>query len=550
MTKLFPLLAIWLACTVALASPAEARPRAHAHKPSSARAQRHKPIAKVLAQPKAKAAPLRPKPAPIQTKVPKIPTPAATQGPADEAVEESAEVAAPLADTPPASGVATAAELKAILQNAPGHPQAVGLILDAETGAVVMDLDSRVLVYPASVTKIFTTAAALRLLPPDRVLVTEVRASPLHDGTVDTLALVGAGDPTMAAGDFARLAEAVAAKGVRRIGKLVIDATLFDDKLPKGFEEKQTDAAYRAPVGALQADVSTLSVAVRPAAVGMPPSVEVLPACADAVVIRNEARTVKAGKDALAVTTRVSGRRTEVVVTGTIASSRKVIGSGRRRVADASYFAAGIFQAQLQKRGIEIKGGPVAFAKVPADLTVMTSRNSAPLAKIATTTNKVSQNQYAETLFKLVGLQAGGAPSTAEKSEAGVRQALESLGLHWQGGKIANGSGLYHANQVTALAVVELLRGMAKDKAVGAIFRETLAIGGRDGTLRGRMHDPATQGRVFAKTGTLDDVVALAGYAESPQRRYVFALFFNRVRGPASVLRAVHDRLLKRLLGG
>jgi D-alanyl-D-alanine carboxypeptidase/D-alanyl-D-alanine-endopeptidase (penicillin-binding protein 4) len=97
--------------------------------------------------------------------------------------------------------------------------------------------------------------------------------------------------------------------------------------------------------------------------------------------------------------------------------------------------------------------------------------------------------------------------------------------------------------------VVELLRGMARDTNAGPIWRATLAIGGKDGTLRGRLHGPATQGRVFAKTGTLDDVVALAGYAEGPHRNYVFALFFNEVRAPAGIYRAVHDRLLRRLLG-
>jgi D-alanyl-D-alanine carboxypeptidase/D-alanyl-D-alanine-endopeptidase (penicillin-binding protein 4) len=543
-TKLALVLATCLALVGVLANPAIARPKHHKH-PVVSHAH---PAAVHKSVPVARPAPVV-KPVSAPKAVP-IPAPPRTSG-SDEAVDEGAEASAPLAEPagPAVKGPVTAAELKAILQNAPGKPVAVGLIVDAETGAVVMDLDSRKLVYPASVSKIFSTAALMRVMKPDRVLVTEVRGSALQGGAVATLALVGAGDPTMAASDYGRLADALVAKGVQRVGKLVIDATLFDDKLPKGFDEKQTDAAFRAPVGALQADVSSLSVAVRPGKVGEAPIVEILPACGDAVTVRNEARTVKAGKETLAVVTRPAGRRTEVVVTGTIASTRKVMGSGRRRVADASAFAAGVFQAALRKRGIAIPAEAM-FAKAPADLTVLASKSSPPLQKIATTTNKISQNQYAETLFKLVGVQVSGAPATAEKAEAGVKKALEDLDIHWQGGKIANGSGLYHANQVTAQAVVDLLRGMARDKAVGGVWRETLAIGGRDGTLRGRLHDPATLGRVFAKTGTLDDVVGLAGYAESPQHRYVFAMFFNGLRAPAPIYRAVHDRLLKRLLGG
>lgn len=509
----------WLLLTAFIAAPTLARP--HRHRPKAPAASKRHVAAR-----------------PVRAHV-RPPAPALVPSAIADDVSETVVAA---------KGPATAAELKAILLSAPGKPVAVGLILDAATGEVVMDLDSKRLIYPASVTKLFSTAAVLRTLRPDKVLVTEVRGSVARDGIVDTVALVGAGDPTMAATDYGRLADALKAAGIVRIGRLVADGTAFDDKLPKGFEEKQTDAAYRAPIGGLQADVSTVSVVVRPGKVGEPPNVDILPACSDAVLVKNEARTVQSGKDTLSVITRPSGRRTEVVITGVITMKHKPIGSGRRRVADASLFAAGVFRAALQRRGIEVLGD-TAFARAPDGLSVLASRNSPTIAQIATTTNKISQNQYAETLFKLVGLQRGGAPASADKAVEGVKQALADFDIHWQGGVVGNGSGLYHATRVPAAAVVELLRGMARDTSAGPIWRATLAIGGKDGTLRGRLHGPATQGRVFAKTGTLDDVVALAGYAEGPHRNYVFALFYNEVRAPAGLYRAVHDRLLRRLLG-
>jgi D-alanyl-D-alanine carboxypeptidase/D-alanyl-D-alanine-endopeptidase (penicillin-binding protein 4) len=274
--------------------------------------------------------------------------------------------------------------------------------------------------------------------------------------------------------------------------------------------------------------------------------VDVTPACGKAVVIRNEAKTVKGRTNGAAVGTRSAGRQTEVVIKGSVGLSGKLVGSGRRRVADATYFAAGVWRAVLEERGIAVDGETV-FAKASAELPVVATRKSPTLQKIVTVTNKTSHNGYAETLFKLSAVAHGHAPATAETAEASARKALDGLGIRWEGVKLGNGSGLYHANQVTCRAVVDLLRGMAKD-STGANYRQSLAMGGVDGTLRGRLHG-AMKGRVQAKTGTLDDVVGLAGYLQAPDRGYVFAMFFNRVKGSPGPLRATQDRVLRRLSG-
>lgn len=444
-------------------------------------------------------------------------------------------------------GPATPAELTQILRGAPGRPLAVALIVDAATGEVVLDLDAGKTVYPASVAKLFTTAAILRSWPADKELVTELRASPTVQGRAEQVAVVGSGDPTLKVQDLAMFAEALKKQGVARIGRLIVDGTVFDDRSPRGFDEKQTDAAFRAPVGGFQVEGSTVAVVVRPGAqVGDPPRVDVTPACGKAVVIRNEARTVKGRANGASVGMHSAGRQTEVVIKGAVGVNGRLVGSGRRRVADATYFAAGVWRAVLEERGIAVDGETV-FAKASAELPVVATRKSPTLQKIVTVTNKTSHNGYAETLFKLTAVAHGHAPATAETAEASARKALDGLGIRWEAVKLGNGSGLYHANQVTCRAVVDLLRGMAKD-STGANYRQSMAIGGVDGTLRGRLHG-AMKGRVQAKTGTLDDVVGLAGYLQAPDRNYVFAMFFNRVKGSAGPLRATQDRVLRRLSG-
>lgn len=512
----------------AVRKPAAKQPigKKAASRPKAAAA---KPAAKFAVKPAAKAKATRGQPAavrPRQTPLPPKPAPAP---------------AVPVQ----ASGVDAerAQALAASLSRVPGKVAVAGLIVDADSGAVVMDLQAQRPMYPASVAKLFSTAAAARTFAPEHVLKTEVRVGPVESGRAAWLAVVGSGDPSMDAGDWAKLAEQVAATGIRQVSKLVIDATVFDDHLPAGFDEKQTDAAYRAPIGGIQSSSGALSVQVRPGPVGAPPSVILLPDPGEAAVVVNQAQTIAGGKDTLAISTRPLGRRTEIVVTGTIAASRKVVGSGARRVADGSYFAAGVFRMALERRGVTVRGethfGPAEAGKALA------SHTSPPMRQLLAHTNKHSHNGYAETLFKLVGAKVGGVPATNAKSQESVRKALEGLQIRWERVKLGNGSGLYHADQVTCETVVDLLRAMAADPA-GEVWRSSLPIGGKDGTLRGRQH--AFAGQVRAKTGTLDDVSGLAGYAEADGRRYVFAFFFNNLRGGPGPYRAAQDRTLQRLL--
>lgn len=520
------LLVLLLSLVAAFAQPAatEARPHAVAKKQAGKKPAAKKPAAK---KPVAK------------------PAPAKRSPPRPAKADADALPAAPAASQPVASGSdpALAGELGRLLSKGLGRTVVAGLIVDAQNGAVVMDLQAQRPMYPASVAKLFSTAAAARTFGADHVLTTEVRSAPIQNGAVAWLAVVGSGDPSMSARDWGTLAAAVQAAGIHKVGRLIIDGGVFDDRLPAGFDEKQTDAAYRAPIGGLQCSSGAVSVQVTPGAVGAPPLVSLLPDAGEAIAVVNLAQTVAGKGDALSVVTKPLGRRTEVRVTGTISTKRKVVGSGARRVADGTYFAAGVFRQALGRHGVTIQG-ETQFGRADAGL-VVASRVSPAMRQLLAHTNKHSHNGYAETLFKLVGAKRGGMPATNELAQQSVRKALDGLAIRWDKVRLGNGSGLYHADQVTCEAVVDLLRSMATDPA-GPVWRDSLPIGGRDGTLRGRQHSFA--GKVRAKTGTLDDVSGLAGYAESGDRRYYFAFFFNNLRGGPGPVRAAQDRTLQRLL--
>ncbi len=521
------LLCSWLAlCAVPGSAQARPKAKAKASRPAAAAAKR------------------APSPVRAAGAVASAGRAGADAGVQEDAQEPAGAPAAPERAPAVAQTADLSADLRAILQSAHGKSAPyVALVVETASGKVVLERDPTKVVYPASVAKLFTTAAAVKALDLDKKPSTEVRL--VGKGAEAELHVVGSGDPTLSLADWTKLAVAVQQRGVQKLRRLVMDASVFDDKLPKGFEEKQTDAAYRAPVGGLMVDASTLSVSVRPGAVGQPPLVTVSPDAGAAVVVVNQAITVAGRGNSLAIVTRPAGRATEVVVQGQLPVKTKAVGSGRRRVADASFFAGWVFKRLLEKQGIVIPGDP-QFAKAAAGELVARHQHHDWRAIVAVT-NKQSHNGYAEALFKQVGLATAGAPSTADKAAEGVRKTLDGLDIHWEGVKLGNGSGLYHANQVTARAVVDLLRAMGRDPK-GGEFRRSLAVGGVDGTLRGRLKGADTQGKVMAKTGTLDDVSGLAGYAESGDKAYVFAFFFNGLKSGPGPLRAVQDRMLRRLL--
>jgi D-alanyl-D-alanine carboxypeptidase/D-alanyl-D-alanine-endopeptidase (penicillin-binding protein 4) len=118
-----------------------------------------------------------------------------------------------------------------------------------------------------------------------------------------------------------------------------------------------------------------------------------------------------------------------------------------------------------------------------------------------------SDNGTAELLLKEVGLRHEGEGSTAAGAGT-VHDVLREDAVP-DGTTVADGSGLSEAARLTCRAVTALLATRSDD-----LFPR-LPVAARDGTLARRFVDSSVAGRLRAKTGTLDGVEALAGYAEN-----------------------------------
>jgi len=452
---------------------------------------------------------------------------------------------------PPATG-ALSTRLAPLLAGLPEQVNASVLVVDADSRKPLFALEPDRPTYPASVQKLFTTSAALLAFGPDHRFETTVRGgTPDGEGHVPLLVLVGSGDPGLHPSHLRDLARTLKDKGLRSVGELRADGSAFDEALPRGYEEKKTDAAYRAPISALTLGQGAVLISVKPGPrVGAAPEVVLDPACAY-FRLDLDALTVAGKSNKISVSTRSDGGRTRVVVRGTIGLGAAP-SIDKRAAWHPNRLAASVFAAALQAEGVRVTGkaGPGKLPDELAKRPPLATHRSAPLETLIATTNKTSSNPMAETLFKALGLHGGGPPATAEKSEKAVRKALAPLDLPLKGVVVGNGSGLYHSSKSTTRAIVGLLLAMRGRGAAGDALAASLAIAGTDGTLRKRLKSAPALGNVRAKTGTLDDVVALAGYAKTRGgHTLAFAVLLGGSGGQTQKLRSIQDRFVTGLCG-
>jgi D-alanyl-D-alanine carboxypeptidase/D-alanyl-D-alanine-endopeptidase (penicillin-binding protein 4) len=170
--------------------------------------------------------------------------------------------------------------------------------------------------------------------------------------------------------------------------------------------------------------------------------------------------------------------------------------------------------------------------------------SSPPLAQVVRDINKYSNNVMARQLFLTLGLELRGLGIEAAARDATGAWLRETIGARAADVVIDNGAGLSRDARISADALAALLQaGWASP--VMPEFLASLPILGQDGTLRRARGPAAAQfaGRAHLKTGSLQDVVAIAGYLLAPDaKRYVLVAIVNHPN--ASAARPALDALL------
>jgi D-alanyl-D-alanine carboxypeptidase/D-alanyl-D-alanine-endopeptidase (penicillin-binding protein 4) len=449
-----------------------------------------------------------------------------------------------------AGGVLEEALASALQAKALRGAQVGALVVDARDGTVLFEQASDRRLVPASNLKILTALAALERFGPTHRFETRVLADapPNAQGSIETLYLQGVGDPTLTSESWWRLAADLRLAGLRCVrGGIVVDDSAFDTERWHPSWGPVTSRAYYAPIGALTANYGSFLVVVTAGASAGDPVAVALDPPVDFLRVVNQARTGKGGSgDRLRVQRVSADAADEVRVSGSLPAA-----SGSRRfyrsVGDPGRYAAHVARLQLEANGIDV-AGPVRRGPVPAGAHEMLAFEGRPLAEVVRLLVKYSNNPIAETLVKAMAVAGGAEPGSWPAGTAALLDQLGALGMPLSGLTVVDGSGLSRDNRVTAHALVQALRVAQRSFALGPELLAALPIAARDGTLEKRA--AAAAGRVRAKTGLLDGVTGLSGYAElADGRPVVFSVLVNGYRSSDEAAMDAVDAFAAALVG-
>ena len=427
------------------------------------------------------------------------------------------------------------------------------LIVDAETGETLYELNADKYFVPASNMKLFTTALALAKLGPDYRFHTtlETRGTVSPEGVLNgDLFLVGRGDPNLSNRKFpyelkeefdgppektlAQLADALVAKGIKEIvGDIVGDDSYFPREMyPNGWEIDDMVWEYGAAVSAIVVDDNTVTLTLTPGeSAGAPVQSVVAPATPDFVVQNNVVTSAAETKSDLTLTREPNSKI--VVIRGTMpahAAPRKLV----LALHDPAEHAAALLSRLLVERGVQVTGASrsthVAEPTGAPQRAILAEHLSVPLGDSVKLVNKISQNLHTEMLLRAAARNAAlwNTPDDLMKFPADF---YTSAGIEPGDVIQTDGSGLSRHDLVTPRAIVSLLK-YAQGQPWFAPYYASLPVAGVDGTLETLMKNTPSAGRIHAKTGSVEHVRTRSGFAETPGgRKLIFSFLSNNQGG-------------------
>ena len=426
-------------------------------------------------------------------------------------------------------------------------------------------LNPATLLVPASVAKVVTVATAAEAVGWDYRYETTLRTTgPIVDGVLQgDLLIVGSGDPSIGGRAGPAFAEATAgsddltawigalkAAGIRRIeGNIVGDDDAIEEPRPQlAWAWDDLGYARGALFGALNLAENKLGVTITPGpSHGTSATVSVESHAAYRPLSSRVMTGAAGGGQALWPEQRPGDPY--LTIAGSIPAGAR---PARLEVAvgNPTFWFASVFRARLQQAGIDVVGeawdiDDLMPAPNRAAATVLFTHRSRPLAEIVEPLLKQSINLYAEAVMRLNAVP--GVLPTNDAALEGFGRRLAAWGVAADAQQLIDGSGLSRRNTVAAEAVLRVLQRM-HDPTLASPFMRALPVAGVDGTLDDRMRGSPAAGNVRAKTGTMTNIRALAGYVTTRDgERLAFVAIVNNFEGAGAAANSAIDAIGIRL---
>ena len=386
------------------------------------------------------------------------------------------------------------------------------------------------------------------------------------------------------------LADHVARLGVKEVsGNVVGDDSLFEPATtPQGWAEEDLVWGYGALPSALAIGDNELQVTIEPGMAEEPVGTKIASSGALVSVAQlypylhvvNQVTTPSpsAAKGAEVDAEALPGSSREVRLFGVIPPGTGPV-KEHFALPESALYAAGALRALLTAHGVPTKGDAIARHAPPLSVPqpflaglraagcettvsesgaacdapcpeirprspLLAEHLSAPLMDDVAFTLKTSANLHAENIIHLLGLRLGCSGASTLQGARVLRTWMLGNGIEGDDVLLYDGSGLSTKDLVTPRAEAEVL-AVAAAQPWFPRWRAALPIGGVDGTLATRFTNPPLKGHVFAKTGTLGETRALAGYIQCASgQQLIFSILVDNHQPGTQIFRETMDQIV------
>ncbi|PID57466.1 MAG: D-alanyl-D-alanine carboxypeptidase/D-alanyl-D-alanine-endopeptidase [Ignavibacteriae bacterium] len=402
---------------------------------------------------------------------------------------------------------------------------------------------------PASNTKLFTTAAALKLMKSDYKVSTKIftDAIDIKSGIIDgNLFIKGFGQSTFELSDLDSLIKNLINLGIKNIeGNIVGDDSYFDDIYTRDDWIVNERANVRLPpVSATIINKNQFVVTLYSRGkVGDKLRYSIYPKC-NFIKVNMQAK-VTTYRSYPRFSTSFNKNGIAVKIKGGLRKRR----SSRKYVVNITnpplYFAL-LLKEKLLQNGIKVRGKAIT-GSTPSLVTELTT-SDIKLSELIKLINKESNNYLAECLFKNVGAYYSNESGNSFYATQAILSAFEDGNILDNETVVVDGSGISRFNTVTTGSIVRLLNYIYKDEKLFKDFYHSLAISGVDGTLENRRINNFVLGNFHGKTGTLNGVSSLSGYLTGKNNNIFIVSIIQEYKRKGSYFhKNIEDKILLEL---
>jgi len=404
-------------------------------------------------------------------------------------------------------------------------------IAKADSGETAYSHNARKPLVPASNMKLITTAAALKFLSARFEYVTSVG---LFDNSV---MILGTGDPLLCdkvtdakygrkkGWIFEDIITVLKENGITRVKDIIVDSSIFDDqRVHPNWPKKELNRWYACEVSGLNYSGNCIEVTAKTVKGKVKLAIE--PETSYVKIINKCKPTSRPPNTVWC--SRPAGTNTITVRGKCYKHSQPV----RITVERPAAFFGFLLAEKLAEAGIILEGQFIEKQISPIKQVKELTTYKTGLSDVLERCNKDSFGLAAEALFKTIAANSkpGRKNGSWVKGREVISQYLLELGIEEKEFYIDDGSGLSRQNKLSANALTEVLFDVYKSRD-WKLYKDSLAVGGAEGTIGKYFKEEKYKGKIFGKTGYIDGVKSFSGICSTADGDYIFSILANNANG-------------------